>query len=50
MPAAIARSPIMMAKPAKLRLNTAISPDRMSQIANNKKPIFFVMCKVVLLS
>jgi hypothetical protein len=40
----------MMGSPAKLKLNNAISPYRMSQIASNRKPIFLVICMVILLS
>jgi hypothetical protein len=50
MPAAMARIPIITASPEKLKLNKAISPYRMSHMANNRKPIFLVMRMVVLLS
>jgi hypothetical protein len=46
----MARIPIIMGRPEKLKLNKAISPSRMSQMANNKKPIFLVMCMIILLS
>jgi hypothetical protein len=51
MPAAMARIPIIIASPEKLKLNNAISPVRMSQIDNNRKPILLrMMCMGVLLS
>jgi hypothetical protein len=49
MPAAMARIPIIMDRPEKLKLNKAISPVRMSQMANNRKPIFLMMCMMILL-
>jgi hypothetical protein len=42
MPAAIARMPIIISSPLKLKLNNAISPVRMSQMASKSKPMFFV--------
>jgi hypothetical protein len=42
-PAAMARIAIIVLKPAKLKLSNAIKPYRMSQILNNRKPIFLVI-------
>ncbi len=50
MPAAMARIAIIKGKPEKLNLSIEISPVRMSQMANNRKPRFFVIFMVVLLS
>jgi hypothetical protein len=50
MPAAIARIPIIMPNPEKLKLNNAISPYRMSQMLSNSMPIFLVILMIVLLS
>ena len=41
-PAAIARIAMMMGKPEKLKLSSAITPVRMSQIASKSIPRFFV--------
>jgi hypothetical protein len=49
MPAAMASSPIIMPRPEKLKLNNAISPYRMSQIANNRKPILLRMMRMEIL-
>jgi hypothetical protein len=46
----MARIAIITPKPAKLKLSNAISPYRMSQMANKRKPIFLVMCMLMLLS
>jgi hypothetical protein len=48
-PAAMARIPIIMGRPEKLKLNKAISPYRMSQMANNRKPKFLVIFMLILL-
>jgi hypothetical protein len=42
MPAAMASSPMTISRPLKLRLNNAINPYRMSQMASKSKPMFFV--------
>jgi hypothetical protein len=38
-----------MGRPEKLKLNKAISPYRMSQMANNRKPMFLVIFMRILL-
>ena len=42
MPAAMASRPMITPRPEKLKLNNAISPYRMSQMASKSMPIFFV--------
>jgi len=42
MPAAMASSPMIMPRPVKLKLNNAISPDKMSQMDSKSMPMFFV--------
>ena len=49
-PAAMARSPMIMPRPAQLKLSNAINPYKIRKIANNRKPIFLVNLIVVLLS
>jgi hypothetical protein len=41
-PAAIASSPIIIPRPVKDKLNNAISPYRISQMASKSIPMFFV--------
>jgi hypothetical protein len=51
MPAAMASRPMIIPRPLKLKLNNAISPYRISQIASKSMPIFFVnLLMVVTLS
>jgi hypothetical protein len=42
MPAAMARIPMTVSRPLKLKLNNAIRPDRMSQMDSKSMPMFFV--------
>ena len=42
MPAAMASNPMITPRPSKLKLNNAISPVRMSQVASKSIPMFFV--------
>jgi len=41
-PAAMARMPMIIPRPLKLKLNNAISPYRMSQMDSKSMPMFFV--------
>jgi hypothetical protein len=49
-PAAMASNPIIKPSPVKLKLNNAISPDNISQMANKRKPIFRVIFMELILS